>query len=101
MNGIVPLPPEQHKEIMDAVNASQGMTPEEWDALFPDEPRTVAQKYPVREQANGTKWYRSAAVAREGREGGEKLSFNQLGWTSNPGWADPSYGVGDGNGTAF
>lgn len=68
----------------------------------PDVPKpTVAEQYPPQEQANGTTWYRSAPVAKEGREGGEKLSFNQLGWTSSPGWADPSYGVGDGNGTAF
>ena len=62
---------------------------------------TVAEMYPVQEQANGTAWYRSAPVRKDGREGSETLSFNQLGWTSQPGWADPSYGVGDGKGTAF
>jgi hypothetical protein len=62
---------------------------------------TIAERFPVRAQGNGTAWYRSAPVRKDGREGAETLSFNQLGWTSNPGLADPSYGVGDGKGNAF
>jgi|LakMenEpi03Aug12_release.lakeMendotaPanAssembly.Ray.scaffolds.fasta_scaffold4189958_2 hypothetical protein len=33
---IVPLPPEQHATIMAAINASEGLSASEWDAMFDD-----------------------------------------------------------------
>lgn len=58
---------------------------------------TIAEQYPVRDPSDP--WYKPAPRSIEGRDGA--VSDGGQGWTNNPGYADPSYGVGDGKGTAF
>lgn len=61
---------------------------------------TVAEQFPCRgPDDNGNSWYMGAKRTHTIR--GEKISDERPGWTSNPGWADPSYGVGDGQGNAY
>lgn len=54
---------------------------------------TVAENFPARTDGNGTTWYRPAPRSLPGRDG--LTSDGGTGWTSNPAYADPSYGVGD------
>lgn len=60
---------------------------------------TIAEQYPPREQNDGTVWWKPAPRSVMGRDGA--VSDKGAGWTSQPGYADPSYGVGDGKGTSF
>jgi len=58
---------------------------------------TIAEMYPV--QNPDDPWYRSQPRVTETRDGMQ--SDGGMGWTSNPGYAHVSYGVGDGQGNAF
>lgn len=53
--------------------------------------QTVAQMYPARTDGNGTTWYRPARRKLVGRDG--FAAEGLWGWTSQPIFADPSYGV--------
>lgn len=60
---------------------------------------TVAEQYPAHEGPPGTFWYKPHPRKLVSRDGA--FTDNGTGWTSHPGYADKSYGVGDGEGNAY
>lgn len=60
---------------------------------------TVAEQYPPKAAHGEVLWYKPQPRSIMGRDGA--ASDGGTGWTCDPGYADVSYGVGDGKGTSF
>lgn len=59
---------------------------------------TIAEQYPAHPQ-DGALWYKPEPRRLQGKDG--FASDGGQGWTNDPGFADRSYGVGDGQGTPY